>query len=72
MYKYFKRFSINNLLSVRLPQKFFAYNYIRHSSKMPRYEYPVVRRDETIVENFHGTEVNFKLFQLAKLIFYKN
>ena len=24
---------------------------------MPRYEYPKVRRDENISDNFHGTEV---------------
>jgi hypothetical protein len=27
--------------------------------KMPRYEYPVVRRDTSIKENFHGAEVIF-------------
>ena len=26
-------------------------------SKMPKYEYPKVKRDESIVDNFHGTEV---------------
>ena len=24
---------------------------------MPKYEYPVVRRDDTIVENFHGADI---------------
>ena len=26
-------------------------------NKMPRYEYPKVRRDESIVDDFHGDEV---------------
>ena len=29
----------------------------RNLTKMPRYNYPSVRRDASIVENFHGTEV---------------
>ncbi len=35
----------------------FSSNFIRQSSKMSRYEYPKVRRDMTVIENFHGNEV---------------
>lgn len=31
--------------------------FSRQINKMPRYEYPKIRRDEMIVENLHGMEV---------------
>ena len=38
----------------------FASSSLRHTNKMPRYEYPSIRRDESIVDNFHGVEVNMR------------
>ena len=37
------------------------------SVKMPRYEYPTVRRDMSVKENFHGTAVLFHSFVLFYL-----
>ena len=40
------------------------YNPIRSlSTKMPKYNYPKVRRDETVTENFHGQNVIFYSFK---------
>lgn len=34
------------------------------ANKMPQYEYPKIRRDETVVENFHGVDVNYIFLKL--------
>lgn len=63
VFNHLKQIAIKNSFLVRSPVRKqkdfikFSFNLIRHSSKMPRYEYPAVRRDENIVENFHGNEV---------------
>lgn len=56
MFKLLKqtRFILNKTLN---PKRINQVQVLKHLTKMPRYEYPVVRRDETLVENFHGVDV---------------
>lgn len=56
------RLEINNISNsyklIKNPNRYFQINLSRNLTKMPRYEYPKVRRDETIVESYHGVEVS--------------
>jgi hypothetical protein len=54
--------SNNKSLLNQKSDRFYKINYlaIRNlTSKMTKYNYPKVRRDETITENFHGKNVSF-------------
>ena len=64
MLKYFKiisRFSFKPNKAHFSKTKHQSNNYLvsaRYFNKMPRYEYPKIRRDEMIVDNYHGMEIN--------------
>lgn len=56
-----KAFSLKLKLASNLSNKLILKSKLNHFKrfiKMP-INYPKVRRDETIVENFHGIDVNF-------------
>ena len=63
MLKYFKiiRFSFKPNIAHFSKTKNQSNNCLvstRNFNKMPRYEYPKIRRDEMIVDNYHGMEIN--------------
>lgn len=63
VFKNIKQLAIKNSFLIRFQFKFNNNtNYIRQLSKMSKHNYPKVRRDESIVENFHGKTVKFIKF----------